>query len=418
MTTTPSATIPGGRAAIVAVGERNPAFEAVVSLIAEEFSRAIGAPDAARVDWWTSHDDNPMGAEQSVRDLVNAEVMVFDLDHHPLVAGYVLGARLALTEKHTFGVRRAGGGPAPWPRDLEPIEIDPDDDPVNARTMVRERLRAEGRAPLATFQNGFRTSSVVDVRMKRRVCHPNGEPITRLNRNITPARVFETWMPPGTSSIKVQLTFGGIEVVSGFDCWANSENVDMQMARIVDKSVSARIRQLGSVWYGERPYVRGEDAMFMELSRRMGARARLKAGEVIMTPVHRQSQLFQLGVRAVAHVATVEPAGPGEGFRAAGPLKSSVVNMLTEIAAFRPEGGKRIRTVLTPLFASGDAGLPALVAASEMAAGLNAWLTTQTHHGAIESICFVAREEDTADDIRAALGMWGFTPQASERTPV
>jgi nudix-type nucleoside diphosphatase (YffH/AdpP family) len=107
---------------------------------------------------------------------------------------------------------------------------------------------------------------------------------------------------------------GSIDNIHDVDIWVNSENTNMLMDRFIGRSISARIRYLGSNRDEEGNVV--EDTIFEALRAAVGPRGHVTIGTVLVT----ESGLLKAAPRRVQrifHVATVE-ADPGAAMRGRG----------------------------------------------------------------------------------------------------
>lgn len=343
--------------------------------------------------------------EELVRDLCAARFAAIQLDLGG-IAFYALGVREALTSGITLACH---AGPKPdWALELlRPLFVPMGD--LNAERMA-EHLRPLSDEGLRAWTNQVRATRAVNVNEAPQRLTEEGA----LGKAGTPpySRKQE-WRHPyiGADRPSLGMRFGDIAKVDDMDCWVNSENTHMQMGRITDKSISARIRHLGARRTGPD---RGDsdDAMFLELARAMGSRRRLEVGDVLMTRAPVRSPLATTNkVKAVAHVAAVIPLGPMQGFGPGGDVAGCVTGTLERIYTFADEQELEIRSVLFPLLAAGDGGVAPAIVASEMVGALKDWLgkdgKAKTH---FKKICFVAHSVRTRDAIAEALTSYGFKP--------
>jgi hypothetical protein len=349
----------------------------------------------SEITWWapSAFEISERNAEQIVRDLVGATLVVFDAENGPDLAGYLLGAREALGQYPSVVAYRGAKpiwrlGPfTPTWIDLASIDEAELERRLNGVVPTATNARLRGHA------NGFRQLGVLSTQLKPRMLEPSGA--ERVRAKVVGAapeslRDFRHWQLADTPDAPiVGMTFGDIAKVEGIPAWINPENVDMQMARVVDRSVSACIRARGA----RRTGARGEgddDAMFVALAREMGGRSRLNAGEVLLTWVAPGSRLYDdNGVRLVAHAAAVEPRGEGEGYCAAPGLSDCLFNAIDELERrFDQEKSPISRrlngrewssqplvkhAVLSPLLGAGEGGVSAIVSAQMMANALRRW---------------------------------------------
>jgi nudix-type nucleoside diphosphatase (YffH/AdpP family) len=152
---------------------------------------------------------------------------------------------------------------------------------------------------------------------------------------------------------------GEILDVKGVDVWVNSENTDMMMDRIIDRSISANIRYGGA----EKDYdgtVR-VDTIAQDLRRKLNGRVQVRLGTVLETEA---GALIANDVRRIVHVAAVHGIAPGKGVRAdAETIAACVGNVLRHV---HTQNSRLVRkymgldkSILLPLFGTGEGGLTA-----------------------------------------------------------
>jgi nudix-type nucleoside diphosphatase (YffH/AdpP family) len=159
---------------------------------------------------------------------------------------------------------------------------------------------------------------------------------------------------------------GDILNVEGVDVWVNSENTDMMMDRIIDKSISARIRYAGAE-KDDNGAVR-VDTIANDLRRVLGGRVSVAPATVLDTEA---GELAARGVRRIAHVAAVHGV-PGKGTVADENTISTCAGNVLEYIHRRNRGFLRsfhpLRSVLLPLLGTGEGGLGARLVAPRLVA--------------------------------------------------
>lgn len=111
-------------------------------------------------------------------------------------------------------------------------------------------------------------------------------------------------LPKGSIGIKT----GAIDAIKGIDAWINTENTDMSMARIFERSVSARIRYLGAAKNLDKSI--HADTIANALQRALAGKTSVKPGNVIITT---SGELYRNnGVRCILHVACAEHLPGGQ----------------------------------------------------------------------------------------------------------
>jgi nudix-type nucleoside diphosphatase (YffH/AdpP family) len=94
---------------------------------------------------------------------------------------------------------------------------------------------------------------------------------------------------------------GSIDNIHGASIWVNSENTDMLMDRVIGRSISSRIRLLGSNKDEDENII--EDTIAEALRAAVGPRGHVRIGTVLVTE---SGSLKQRGVERILHVATVQ----------------------------------------------------------------------------------------------------------------
>ncbi len=147
----------------------------------------------------------------------------------------------------------------------------------------------------------------------------------------------------------IGLVAGGLDLVTFADVWVNSENVEMQMARYYDRSVSGVIRYLGGRHDSAGEVV--EDVIGRALAARMEGRRSVPLGTVLDTEPGDLAGAHH--VKRVLHVA-VAVGEFGRGYGPAGDI-GGCVRAVLRCAERLAEEAEDIRSVLLPLLGSGSA---------------------------------------------------------------
>jgi O-acetyl-ADP-ribose deacetylase (regulator of RNase III) len=143
---------------------------------------------------------------------------------------------------------------------------------------------------------------------------------------------------------------GDIRRVQSADVWINSENTDMQMARITEFSTSAVIRYLGAV--RDKAGQVQQDVIAEELARRVGTQRPVAPGTVVVTGAG--ALRASNNVRHIIHVAAVQ-GEPGAGFQPVRDIGWCVTNALVQATALA-QADPAVRSILFPLLGTGMAG--------------------------------------------------------------
>ena len=152
---------------------------------------------------------------------------------------------------------------------------------------------------------------------------------------------------------------GEILKVEGVDVWVNSENTDMMMDRVIDKSISANIRY-GGAEKEDNGTVR-VDTIARALRRELRGQVYVRLGTVLETE---SGELLRQGVNRIVHVAAVDGMGPGKGIRAD---PEAIAMCFAKVLQHVHNANRRFRrklslsgpdrSILVPLLGTGEGGL-------------------------------------------------------------
>ena len=189
---------------------------------------------------------------------------------------------------------------------------------------------------------------------------------------------------------RIGLITGDIRKVRVADIWANSENTNMQMARMYDGSVSGLIRYLGARKdkYG---YVaeREDDVIAHELTEIMkAAPPTVEGGTVLVTGAGELERTHN--VKKIFHVASVR-GQPQVGYRPIDNIGLCVENSLAKADSAEIKQLKLI-SILFPLFGTGSAGGDTKKIAETLLTSAVSYLETNKE-SAIERVYFLAYQD-------------------------
>lgn len=185
---------------------------------------------------------------------------------------------------------------------------------------------------------------------------------------------------------RIAIVPGDIRRLRFADIWVNSENTDMQMARITEFSTSAIIRYWGSIRDDTGHVLR--DVIAEELAERVRTNRPVAPGTTIVTSGGALTE--SNGVRHIIHVAAVR-GEPGAGFHQVSDIGWCVTNVLGR-AVRLARADPTLRTILFPLLGTGMAGAPVEPTANAM---LSAAVDHVVHEPEtpLRTICFLAYSE-------------------------
>lgn len=160
------------------------------------------------------------------------------------------------------------------------------------------------------------------------------------------------------SRTRIGLWAGNIALIQASDnihALVNSENTFFEMARIHDRGVSAIVRYLGSDW---RSGFECDDIVYRELIDRSPLKRPVPPAHTVVTGPGRMADL---GVKAIAHVAAVQPVNienqrAGLGYEPVRNLEECVINALVALEKRFAGAKPATRTVLIPLVGTGAGG--------------------------------------------------------------
>jgi hypothetical protein len=190
-------------------------------------------------------------------------------------------------------------------------------------------------------------------------------------------------VPDGTRRRRIGIVTGGIREVRCANVWVNSENTEMEMARVHEFSISAIIRYEGATWDARGRVA--EDLIADELAAKVAGHRPVEPGSVVVTGA---GQLWtRNGVRHVIHAAAVR-GEPGSGFQPMIEIGRCVGNAMRAAEFLDLPDAEPVR-ILFPLLGTGTAGGNLTRTAETLVHGaLNYLRTVETSR--IETVLFLA----------------------------
>jgi O-acetyl-ADP-ribose deacetylase (regulator of RNase III) len=182
-----------------------------------------------------------------------------------------------------------------------------------------------------------------------------GPPVPRPGRNGAPLStqtitLYPVNQTPGGPDRTIGIITGTIRRVHCANVWVNSENSEMEMARIHDFSISAIIRYEGARRDAAQHVE--EDRIAEELEAKVAGARPLAPGAVVVTGSGELER--RNGVRYVIHVAAVQ-GEPGSGYRPMREIGRCVDNALAMAEGLVMPDGKQV-SILFPLLGTGTGG--------------------------------------------------------------
>jgi O-acetyl-ADP-ribose deacetylase (regulator of RNase III) len=184
----------------------------------------------------------------------------------------------------------------------------------------------------------------------------------------------------------------------GIDVWVNSENTQMQMARLYDRSLSATIRFAGARKDDDGEVV--EDTIADELTALMkkGNRLSVNPGTVYVTGAGALTE--NRGVKRIFHAASVIGV-PGKGYLAMPEVETCVTNALRKMDDKR-FAEEQLRSIVFPMMGTGTGGASVDVVAPRLIEAAVAYLLN-TPGSRVETVYFSAWNYRDVDACRSAL---------------
>ncbi|MEL6867040.1 MAG: hypothetical protein AAFP19_21635, partial [Bacteroidota bacterium] len=141
---------------------------------------------------------------------------------------------------------------------------------------------------------------------------------------------------------------GDIQKVKGIDVWVNSENINMQMARYLDYSLSGIIRYMGARKSNSHVI---SDTIAEELAKSMNGYPFVFPGTVV--PTNSGELLSDNQVKKIFHAASVIGA-PGRGYRVIDNIEDCITGAL-KMMDDPDMKGEKLESILIPLIGTGAA---------------------------------------------------------------
>jgi O-acetyl-ADP-ribose deacetylase (regulator of RNase III) len=317
--------------------------------------------------------------EQMFRYIATAAVAIVDITLFNPNVYYELGVRHALRPSVTVLIRRRGSAVPFNIQDQRVIDYEIDDAPEAVK-----RIRDFIVAGLTSVQPDSPIFSLLqDARKDWKT-----EQIAQLEEY--PYRLRRR---PG---IGISILTGDLRERHGIDVWVNSENTNMQMSRLYDRSFSARVRYGGAVKDDNGEIV--EDTIANELAALMKNRLAVSPGSVYVTSAGALTETH--GVKRIFHAASVIGV-PGSGYQSMRDVGQCVTNALRRMDDKR-FAGEELRTIVFPMLGTGAGGASVDEAAVELIEAAIRYLLAAPDTR-IRTVYFSAWNHRDVDACRAAL---------------
>jgi O-acetyl-ADP-ribose deacetylase (regulator of RNase III) len=281
--------------------------------------------------------------EDMIHHISKADVVVVDISTLNANVFYELGVRHTLQRKITVLIQRKGT--------LAPFNIQ------GYRVITYDETRPAGIAAaveeIASFiqagsQDHDCDSPIYKHLPTLRAIVASAPPEQRILDDTQFIDYVVAWRP----GILVGFVTGDIGKVRNVDVWVNSENVNMQMARFHDPSISGAIRWLGARKHPLTQRVL-EDTIALELACAMDGTSQIDPGAVI--PTGSGALLATNGVKRIFHAGAVT-GQPRRGYR---PIPDVGVCVINALELMDEESGLfGLESIAFPLLGSGAGGRP------------------------------------------------------------
>lgn len=270
-----------------------------------------------------------------LRHIASAAVAVVDISLLNPNVFYELGVRHALRPSVTVLIRRSGINVPFNIQDERVIEYPPPGGSYeHAIRAIREFITAglDSVRPDSPIFNLLQ-----DARKDWKT-----ERITRLEE-----LRYRLVARPGAA---ISVITGDLRHRQGIDVWVNSENTNMQMSRLYDRSLSATIRYEGAK-KDENGDI-AEDTIADELARLMAGKVSVSPGSVYVTGPGALAESH--GVKRIFHAASVVGI-PGSGYQAMAEVEKCVTNALRRMDDKR-YAEEKLSTIVFPMLGTGAGG--------------------------------------------------------------
>jgi hypothetical protein len=356
--------------------------------------------------------------ERMIAHIAEADVTVVDITTDNPNVFYELGIRHALRDRVTVLMRRKGK-PNPFNvAGMTTIEYDLDEESAARARYVIANFVANG------LLSGAKDSLVYTV-LPGLQASPDPKPITESG--------VEDYPIPRAPGKRIGIVRGNLRHVNlgaafhrrQIDIWVNSENINMEMARPHDSSVSGLIRYLGAKKDDTGAVL--EDTIANELRAKMQGRQLVNPGEVVSTSAGALESSHH--VKRIYHAASVYGV-VGEGFHGIGPVEQCITNALARVdweargfvendKAKAVTAKRGAESILFPLLSAGTARADAIQSARRQLATAINYLRSRAKFTKVKRVYFIAGNQTVLAALRVALAELGvIRPKAARKKKV
>jgi O-acetyl-ADP-ribose deacetylase (regulator of RNase III) len=186
---------------------------------------------------------------------------------------------------------------------------------------------------------------------------------------------------------QIGIITGDLQNIKEADVWVNSENINMQMARPYERSISAVIRYMGA--QKNKAGRIKEDTIANELLEAMDGETSVDPGCVLYTGAGTLSETNN--VKHILHAAAVV-GQVGMGYSTIEKITECIRNSLEVLDDPRKLAGENLRSILFPLMGTGDAKRNAEDVANDLIEEAIAYLE-ENPTSKVEKVYFLAHSE-------------------------
>ena len=345
--------------------------------------------------------------ERMIEYIADADVAVVDITTQNPNVFYELGVRHALRDRVTVLVRRKGTTNPFNIAGMTAIEYD-----------LGKEEAACARAAIANFvRNGLLSGaqdSLVYAVLPGLTAARDPKPIIE--------SALEEYAIPGAPGKRIGIVAGNLRhtnlcaklLQQPIDIWVSSENINMQMARPYDASVSGLIRYLGAEKDETGTIVR--DVVVKELQAKMKNRQLVNPGEVVPTGAGRLAETHH--VKRILHAAAVYGV-VGTGYHPIAHVEQCITNALARVdfdAMLTARDGSpaqptecEAKSILFPLLGTGSARAEIIQSARLQLQSAIGYLRSRAEFTQVQRVYFLAPTEVHRAGLRVALAELGVT---------
>jgi hypothetical protein len=348
--------------------------------------------------------------ERMIQSIADSDVAIVDITAANPNVYYELGIRHALRDRVTVLIRRKGTQNPFNIAGLSTIEYD-ETKPEPARESIGQYVRNG-------LLSGVRDSLVYAVM-----------PGLRAGRDspaITDGDV-EEYAIPGVPDRCIGIVSGNLRHTNlsaklfeqPIDIWLSSENINMEMARPYDASLSGLIRYLGAT--KDETGAITEDTIARALRAKMGRRQLVNPGEVVPTTAGQLTSTHK--VKRIFHAAAVYGV-VGVGYTPIAQVEQCITNALARID-FETRTGTRGReapvaqdaeSILFPLLGTGTARAEVIASARKQLQAAISYLRSRKQFTRVKRVYFLAPTVAHRAGLRVALAELGVTQRITAPT--